>query len=148
MMISSFHDDLPTGVRSELLAAAEEWTERLRGEDSEARDLQSHTTLFAEAPLQAMPRPPSADRAPALGARARQLRWFQESPTARVWDDADLETPSSSAARQRRAALAKSKPLGDKQLESVLVRLRKLLTGLSPEDRERVLDLAERLGEK
>jgi hypothetical protein len=30
----------------------------------------------------------------------------------------------------------------------VLVRLRKLLVGLSVEDRERVLDLAGRLGEK
>ena len=92
----------------------------------------------------------SAEPDPALGSRARQLRWFQESPTTRVWDGADLETTSSSAARQRRAALAqsKSKPSDDKELESVLARLRKLLAGLSVEDRERVFDLAGRLGEK
>ena len=135
---------------SELLAAAEEWAERLRGEGSEPRESEFVVQASPSASPPAMMRTLSAEPDPALGARARQLRWFQESPTTRVWDGADLETTSSSAARQRRAALAqsKSKPSDDKELESVLVRLRKLLVGLSSEDRERVLDLAGRLGEK
>ena len=135
---------------SELLAAAEEWAERLRGEVSEPREAEFMVQASPSASSPAMMRTLSAEPDPALGSRARQLRWFQESPTTRVWDGADLETPSSSAARRRRAVLAqaKSKPSDDKELESVLARLRKLLAGLSVEDRERVFDLAGRLGEK
>jgi len=135
---------------SELLAAAEEWAERLHGEVSEPRESESVVQMSLASPPLATMRTPTAEPTPALGARARQLRWFQESPTTRVWDGADLETTSSSAARQRRAALAqlRSKPSDDKELESVLERLRRLLAGLSSEDRERVLDLAGRLGEK
>jgi transcriptional regulator with XRE-family HTH domain len=136
---------------SELLAAAEEWMGRLRGEVAEIREEREPIVRASDSVLRRTLAYESRDEPVApLGARARQLRWFRESATQRAWDGADLETVGSVGARLRRGpgAQAKSTAPDDEELEGVLLRLRELLEGLSPEDRERVLDLAGRLGEK
>ena len=131
---------------SELLAAAEEWAVRLAGDEVGATPLreilaESRTVSPLTNDLDARQfRLPAAS--PRLGARERALRWFREDTATRVWNRSEIE-PSSADATKRRARRAAK----DDDLEATLERLHDLLRRLSPEDRERVLDLARRLAE-
>jgi transcriptional regulator with XRE-family HTH domain len=107
---------------SELLAAAEDWALRIHEEEFLAR------TRHVELP-RSLGRPPKREAreppATAGGARARQERWFLASSFRPLAEGAAGDDEDS--------------------LERDLDRLRKLLATLSPQDRERVLDLARRL---
>lgn len=127
---------------SELLAAAEEWERRLAGDEVGATPMRAaELDGTLRGPLMdAALEPTYARRAPdPAGARARALRWFGEDTATRVWNRAEIES-SSARRRARRAA-------PDAELDAVLEHLRALLRDLSPEDRERVLDLARRLAD-
>ncbi|RIL06191.1 MAG: hypothetical protein DCC71_07815 [Proteobacteria bacterium] len=136
---------------SELLAAAEEWAVRIRGEapapepGADAPPLEpgpSHERLLS------LVEPPHA-----FGARARQLRWFRDSALTRVWDKAEQPEATKPGAARRKSPRALREGRFDERtghdphLETMLTRLRRLLARMPREDRERVLDLAERLGE-
>ena len=116
---------------SELLAAAEEWAVRLRGAELEAPGWVGDEL---DVPV-AMQRASSPSRSG--GARARQERWFRAS-ALRSW---------SSSSGARAPVLPAAAPAEDEAdaFEEELALLRKLLATLSPDDRERVLDLARRL---
>ena len=131
---------------SELLAAAEEWAERMADGPIPARP----PSAINQASLFALARDV---RAP-LGARERQLRWFRDSAATRVWDRstvakriADAEKKPRKSARAARSARDRG-TARDAHLETVIEEMRRLFRGLSEEDRERVLDLAERLAKE
>ena len=125
-----------------LWAATEEWGRHLReGEPVAGAALDAlQRSLARDLP----------DVSPASrGARARQLRWFRDSAARRLLGpQASDEQPSAS---RERAVMRRSfarLAARDEHLEAVLERMRQVLAGLSEEDRERVMDLAERLVEK
>lgn len=125
---------------SALLAAAEEWTGQLGAEAAvEAGETTFAAHTLAESiPTVALKRSFSIDpyrRPREGGARQRQLRWFHDaareahaSRLATTLEEADLGPPGP-------------------DLERALHELRRLLDGLDPEDRQRVIELARRLGE-
>ena len=131
---------------SELLAAAEEWAARLAGDEVGATPLRE---MIAESRAAA---PLASDAAvthyrfsgtsPRVGARERALRWFRDDTATRVWNRSEIEPSSADAAKRRARRAAK-----DDDLAATLERLYELLRRLSPEDRERILDLARRLAE-
>jgi transcriptional regulator with XRE-family HTH domain len=108
---------------SMLLAAAEEWAARMR---------EGAAPLALEEPHAGSSRRTSDDAATLdlprdeRGARARQQRWFHASTL-----------PRGAGARAPQDA--------EGPLEQDLGELQTLLASMSPEDRERVLDLARRL---
>jgi transcriptional regulator with XRE-family HTH domain len=109
---------------SELLAAAEEWAVRMgHGEPLLAAEELPAPVLRRPSTERATREPPGADR----GARARQQRWFHAYALPR-WA---AEGPASED--------------GDASLRYDLHELRRLLPSLSPQDRERVMDLVRRL---
>jgi transcriptional regulator with XRE-family HTH domain len=110
---------------SELLAAAEDWALRIHEDEFLARTQHVELPRF----LGRHPRGEAGQApAPARSARAKQERWFHAS-SLRPWAQASAEDDEDS-------------------LEQDVGLLRKVLGGLSPRDRERVLDLARRLARK
>lgn len=134
---------------SELLAAAEEWAERIRGESDATLMLREAPAPIEASPVSARALLSLVESPPPLGARARQLRWFRDSTMTRVWDKAEAEKSKPRARRGRPSgADVVDGPFRgrDPHLDATLEKLRRLLADMSREDRERVLDLAARLG--
>ena len=147
---------------AELWTATEEWARALKSGSDELEA--SATDLMSEAPYVASAPRGIDDTAGAFdprGARARQLRWFSDtaarrssSGAARLLAVSRAELMRERAAqqgskREPETQAARSPSSGDERdahLETVVERIRLVLEGMSEEDRERVLDLAERLG--
>jgi transcriptional regulator with XRE-family HTH domain len=107
---------------SMLLAAAEEWAERMReGEPPSAMEEPSASSPWART----SPELPGALARDDQGARARQERWFG--------GPAGLGSPASRSASEQL------------RLKRELLMIHKLFRSLSPDDRRLVMELARRL---
>lgn len=131
---------------AELWTATEEWARALKSGagdvEAAAPDLVSEAEDVATALRHVEETTGALDP---RGARARQLRWFRDAAERRSGVSRE-EVLRRVSMRQGISPARKTRPSEDAHLETVLERIRRVLAGMSEEDRERVLDLAERLG--